>query len=130
MNILRKQNGKIKIIWILLLGLIIFISIPAIKIVSIYINYNCIISVMKNLKSDSFFQLYAINSDNIKAELLNRFELEKVPEVTADEITVTETGDRFDVRVTHHYEEKIIMDKYFVLDVDESTYIPIKKPDR
>ena len=130
MNILKKQHGKIKIIWILLLGLIIFISIPAIKIVSIHINYNRIISVMKNLKSDSFFQLYAINSDNIKTELLNRFELEKVPEVTADEITVTEAGDRFDVRVIHHYERKIIMDKYFVLDVDESTYIPIKKSDR
>lgn len=130
MNILSRQNGKIKIIWILVLGLIIFVSIPAYNIISIRINANRIASVMRTLKSDSYFQLYAISADNIKAELLNRFELEKVPEITADEITVTDAGDRFDVRVTHHYEQKIILDKYYVLDIDESAYVPIKKSDR
>lgn len=130
MYILRKQDGRIKIIWILLLGLIIFASLPAYRIISIHLHANRIISVMKNLKSDSYFQLYAISADNIKAELLNRFELEKVPEITADEITVTPSADRFDVRVKHHYEEKIILKKYFILDIDESTYIPIRKSDR
>jgi len=127
MNILRKQNGMAKIIWILLLGLIIFISIPAVKIGLIYINANRLASVMKNLKSDAFFRVYASSAENIKAELLNRFELEKLPEIKPDEIIVTAEDDRYNVRVTHHYEEKIIMDKYFTLDVDESSYVPIQR---
>ncbi|MBN1366203.1 MAG: hypothetical protein JW976_15475 [Syntrophaceae bacterium] len=125
---LKKQGGLAKIIWILLLGLIIVFSVPAIKIVSVHINARRIASVMKNLEDDAFFRVYALSgAENIKKELLLRFDLEGVPEVTSDEITVTEADDVFDVRVTHHYEVKIIMDKYFTLDIDESGYVPIKQ---
>ena len=128
MNMFRKQGGMAKIIWILLLGLIIFFSVPAVKIVSIYIDARRIASVMKNLENDAFFRVYALSgAENIKKELLLRFDLEGVPEVTSDEITVTAADDGFDVRVTHYYEVKIIMDKYFTLDVDESGYIPTKQ---
>jgi len=129
MNILNNQHGGLKSLWIFLLGIIILASVPAYKIVSVQIQAYRIASVMKILKEDSFFKLYAMTgAENIRAELLNRFELERVPEITPAEITVTQAADQYHVRVAHRYRVKIIMDQYFMLDVDESAQIPLKSP--
>jgi hypothetical protein len=123
MRILKKQHGMATISWILLLGFIITISFLAVKIIPIYYNYYRITSTLENLKSDIFFQISAKNQEKIKTELLNLLGKANLPEVTSDEITVTEADDKYNVRVKHQYKEKILKDRYFILNVDESTYI-------
>ncbi|MGP8153579.1 MAG: DUF4845 domain-containing protein [Smithella sp.] len=109
------------------MGLIIAISLPAIKIIPIYIKSIRITSTLKNLKSDMFLQVSAKNPENLKKELLNRLGIENISEVTADEITVTKVLDKYNVRIKHQYMEKILKDRYFILDVDESVDMPIIK---
>ena len=48
-----------------------------------------------------------------------------MPEITADEITVTQSYDKYNVRITHQYKEQIMEDKYFTLNIDKSVDMPI-----
>jgi hypothetical protein len=123
MHILRNQNGMSMVSWILLLGLVIVISIPAVKIIHIYIKSSHIASTLKSIKSDTLFLNNAKNPESIKTKLLNSLAIVNVPEVTPDEITVT-NANKYIVRIKHSYREKILNDWYFTLDADESVDIP------
>jgi hypothetical protein len=108
----------------LLLGLIIAVSIPATKIVHIYINSSHIASTLKSIKSDTLFLNNAKNPESIKTKLLKSLAIVNVPEVTPDEITITKDDNKYIVRIKHPYREKILNDWYFTMDADESVDIP------
>ena len=120
MHILRKQNGMTAVGWIFLL-IILIAAIPAIKIIPVYYKYYQINSALEDFKSDVYFHISAKNPENIKTELLNLFGKE-VPEITSDDITITEAGDKYNIRIQHQFREKIMNDWYFTLNFDKSTY--------
>ncbi|MGD0168367.1 MAG: hypothetical protein ABSE54_01415 [Smithella sp.] len=123
-RIFRKQNGMSMVSWLLLLGLVIVISIPATKIAQIYINSLHIASALKDIELNKLFQLNINDPKNIKTKLLKSLAILNVTEVTPDEITVTNADDKCIVRIQHHYKEKILYDRNFTLDVDESVELP------
>ena len=125
MRILNQQKGMSAIGWLLLLALIIIIAIPGKKIIPIYINYLKITVALNSLSSDLAAQADMTSSEKIKNDLLKRFKLQQMPEITADEITVTQSYDKYNVRITHQYKEQIMEDKYFTLNIDKSVDMPI-----
>jgi hypothetical protein len=125
MFILKQQKGMSAVGWLLLLALIIVIVIPGRKIIPIYINDLKITIALNNLSSDLGAQAGMTSPEKIKSDLLKRFELQHMPEITADEITVTQSLNNYHVRITHQYREKIIEDKYFTLSIDKSVDMPI-----
>ncbi|MFZ1982648.1 MAG: hypothetical protein WAU61_15200 [Smithella sp.] len=124
-RIFRKQNGMSMVSWLLLLVLVIAISIPATKIAQIYINSLHISAALKDIKLNKLFQLNVNDPKNIKTKLLRSLAILNVREVTPDEITVTNVDDKCIVRIQHHYKERILYDRYFTLDVDESVELPV-----
>jgi hypothetical protein len=126
MNTLKKQNGMSGIGWLLLV-LIIIISVPGIKIINVYIKDMKINAEINKLGGDLLkLQInLKITPEKIKSDLLDRFALKGMPEITADEITVTESDVNYNVRIQHQFKEQIIMDKYFILNVDRAVDIPI-----
>lgn len=124
MRILKKQNGMSMIGWLITIGLIIAVSIPGIKIIPIYIHSLKINQSLKNLKSDLNIQANIANPEKIKIFLLDSLKLQQMPEITPDEITVTQLDDKYIVRITHQYQERIIQDRYFTLNIDKSVDIP------
>ena len=124
-RIFRKQNGMSMVSWLLLLVLVIAISIPATKIAQIYINSLHISAALKDIKLNKLFKLNVNDPKNIKTKLLRSLAILNVREVTPDEITVTNVDDKCIVRIQHHYQERILYDRYFTLDVDESVELPV-----
>jgi hypothetical protein len=127
MSILKNQNGGSYIGWLILLVLIIIIGVPGMKIVPVYLKDMKIDGALKNLEADTVKAQAesTVTSDKIKRDLLNRYALKDIPEITDDDITVTETSDNFIVRIQHEFKVRIILDKYFTLNVDRSAEIPI-----
>ena len=127
MSILKKQNGMSLIGWLITIGLIIFVSIPAIKIIPIYIKDMKIHGEMNKLGDDivNSQEAIKITPEKIKSYLLNRFALKGITEITADEIIITESEFNFNVRIQHQFKERIIKDKYFILNSDRTVNIPI-----
>jgi len=122
---LRQQNGMTTVGWLLTVGLIIAVSIPAMKIIPIYLSDVKVHNALKKLEMDLTSQAGIMTAAKIKQGLLHRFELQNMPEITPDEIMVTQTADAFKVRITHQYSERIIKDKYFTFKIDKSVEIPI-----
>lgn len=125
MCILKKQKGMAATGWILLLIFIIIISIPAMKIVPMHINSLKITNALNNLASDLIARGKNTTPENIKKDLLERFEVTKISGVTANEIIITRTDIAYTVRVQHQYKERILNYKDYTLNVDESVDIPI-----
>jgi len=105
MAISKKQDGMSTIGWILLIGFIIAVSIPGMKIMPIYINDLKIHNALNKMKSYTAVQTNLTNPAKIKKDLLDRFELQQMPEITPDEIIVTKSQDKFTIRITHQYKE-------------------------
>jgi hypothetical protein len=122
---LKQQKGMTAIGWLLTIGLIIAFSIPAMKIIPIYFSDIKVHNALKKLESDLAAQANIITAEKIKKDLLHRFELQNMPEITPDEVMVTQTNDEFIVRITHQYKERIIKDKYFIFNIDKSVTVPI-----
>jgi hypothetical protein len=123
-RIFKKQNGMSMVSWLLLLILVIAISIPATKIAQMYINSFHISSALKDIKLNKLFQLNVNDPKKIKKRLLRSLAVLGVTEVTPDEITVTNADGKCIVRIQHHYKQKILFDRYFTMDVDESVELP------
>ncbi len=125
MDILKQQKGISAIGGLLLLVLLIVIAIPARKIIPIYINDLKITVALNGLSSDLAAQADMTTPEKIKNDLLKRFELQHMPEITADEVTVTQSYNEYNVKITHQFKEQIWEDKYFTLNIDKSVDIPI-----
>lgn len=125
MAISKKQDGMSTIGWILLIGFIIAVSIPGMKIIPIYINDLKIHNALNKMKSATAVQTNLTNPSKIKKDLLDRFELQQMPEITPDEIIVTQSQDKFTIRITHQYKEHLFKDRYFTLNIDKTVEIPI-----
>lgn len=122
---LKQQKGMTAIGWLLTIGFIIAVSMPAMKIIPIYLSDIKVHNALKKLESDLAAQANIITAEKIKKDLLHRFELQNMPEITPDEVMVTQTNDEFKVRITHQYKERIIKDKYFIFNIDKSVTVPI-----
>ena len=123
-RIFRKQNGMSMVSWLLLLILVIAISIPATKIIQMYLNSFHIASALKDIELNKLFQLNVNDPKKIKKRVLRSLAILSVTEVTPDEITVTNADGKCIVRIQHRYKEKILFNRYFTMNVDESVELP------
>jgi hypothetical protein len=127
MRILKEQSGKSNIGWLILLLVIFVITVPGVKIVPIYIKDMKINDTLKKLET-SVLKAQAesgITAGKIKVDLLNRLLAENVPDITEEDVTVTETSDKYIVRVQHQFIEKIIANKYYTYNFDKTIEIPL-----
>jgi hypothetical protein len=126
MRLLKTQHGMSRVGWLILV-LFIIILVPGIKIIPVYIKDMKIHDEMNRL-GDNLLNSQAnikITPEIIRSYLLNRFALKGIPEITADEIIITETDVNCNVRIRHQFKERIIKDKYFILNFDRAVNIPI-----
>lgn len=125
MRILKQQNGMTMIGWLLLLGLIIGISLPIIKVIPIYIASSQINYALQSLKSELAKLRKTATPEEIKKMLLTDFNLEILSEMTAAEITVKQVDNKYKIRIQHKFKGPIFSDVYIVFD--KSVDIPIQQ---
>lgn len=125
MHILKRQDGMSTIGWIFFIGLMIAAAIPGMKIIPIYINNFKIHNTLKGMESDVAAQTTLTTPAKIRQNLLDRFALQQMPEITPEDITITQFRDKVTVRITHRYKERLYRDRFFMLDIDKTAEIPI-----
>ena len=125
MRILKQQHGMTAIGWLLLLVLIITISLPAIKIVPIYIDSLKISHTLKNIEADLYLKGRKTTPEEVKKMLVTSFKNQDLPEITIDEITITQENNKYNVRVQHQFKEQMWSNLYILLISDESVYMPV-----
>jgi hypothetical protein len=127
MRILKNQSGKSIVGWLIVLLVIAIIAVPGVKIVSVYLKDAKINDTLKKLETDVLKAQAesVITPDKIKIDLLNRLSAQDITEITEDDVTITETSDKYIVRVQHLFAEKIIADKYYTRNFDKTIEIPL-----
>jgi hypothetical protein len=127
MRILRNQSGKSIVGWLIILAVIVIVAVPGVKVISVYLKDAKINDTLKKLETDVLKAQAesTITPEKIKIDLLNRLLSENIPEVTEEDVTVTETSDKYIVRVQHLFVEKIIGDKYYTRNFDKTIEIPL-----
>ena len=125
MNILKKSQGMAVIGWLLFLALFISVLIIAIQIAKIYVNSYRITNTLNLFKTEMSIRTNVLNPDVIKEELLTRFKSDNIPEITADEITVTEVDKTYYIKIKHQLKEPVLKNLYLMQVVDESVNMPI-----
>ena len=125
-HVLKKQDGMSLIGWLIAIILIVVITIPAMKIMPIYIKDIKIHSEMNKLGDDILKQdNVRITPEKIRSHLLDCFAGRGVTDITPDEILISESEDNFNVRVEHEFKARIISDQYFTLHSERTVNIPI-----
>ena len=127
MRRLKQQDGMAMIGWILLIGLIITISVLALKILPMYRYSFQILFALRNLKADQTLQIKKATPEEIKKILLTEFDYKSLKEITTDEITVSQGDNAYNVRIRHQLKEQVVGNWYIVLIIDESVDIPTQK---
>lgn len=127
MRILRNQNGRSIVGWLVVLLVIAIIAVPGVKVASVYLKDAKINDTLKKLETDVLKAQAesTITAEKIKIDLLNRLLAENIPEITEEDVTVTETSDKYIVQVQHLFAEKIIGDKYYTYNFDKTIEIPL-----
>jgi len=64
------------------------------------------------MESDVAAQTHLTTPEKIRQNLLDRFALQQMPEITPEDITVTQFRDKVTVRITHRYKERLYRDRY------------------
>ena len=127
MRSLKQQQGMTAIGWILLLGLIIIISLPAMKIIPMYLNSLKITYTLKDLKSKLSERGETITPDEIKKLLLTLLDDKMLKEIIADEITVSQENQVCKVRIQHEYKKQIAGNWYIVLEINDIVNLSLPK---
>ena len=127
MRNVKYQGGMTAVGWILLLALIITVSLPVMKIIPMYLNTLKITYAMKDLKSKISERGATIAPDEIKSLLLTLLDNKNLPEITADEIKVSQDIQGYQVHIEHEYKKKLAGHWYIVLMVDESFDLSLPK---
>ncbi len=127
MRVLKGQNGKSNIGWLILLAVIFIVTVPGVKIIPIYLKDMKINDTLKKLETDVLKAQAesTITPEKIKIDLLNRLLAQDVPEITEEDVTITETSDKYIVRVHHQFIEKIVGSKYYTYNFDKTIEIPL-----
>jgi hypothetical protein len=123
----KQQDGMAMIGWILLIGLIIAISVLALKILPMYRYSFQIPSALRDLKADQTLQIKKATPEEIKKILFTEFDHKALKEITTDEITVSQGHNAYNVRIRHQLKEQIVGNWYIVLIIDESVDIPTQE---
>ena len=123
----KQQDGMAMIGWILLIGLIITISVLALKILPMYRYSFQILFALRDLKADQTLQIKKATPEEIKKILFTEFDYKSLKEITTDEITVSQGDNAYNVRIRHQLKEQVVGNWYIVLIIDESVDIPTQK---
>lgn len=124
MQRLEKQRGMTGIGWLLVLLIILVTALIFIKLVPMYMDNFKVTSALESLKTDQ--QARGKQPHEIKKLLLNRFNIDMLPQVAAEDITVTRQENTYNVRVETQFKENMFGGLYVVLLVDEAVEIPLQ----
>ncbi len=127
MHRLKNEQGMSAIGWILLLGLIITMAVPVMKIIPMYLNSMKINFALKDLKSKLSERGGTIAPDEVKKILVTLLDEKMLEDITADEITISFENQTYKIRIQHEYKKQIVGHLSVSLMADRSVELSLPR---
>lgn len=113
------QRGMTGIGWLIVLALIGFFVLLALRMVPAYLDYFKVVSTLEALEEESGFSSPA----EIRRLLERRFDVSFVSNITPQEVEIKPAGNKFSVKASYEKREHIISNVYIVMEFDKQVMV-------
>lgn len=122
MHNLRYQRGMTLGGWIVVLALIAFFALLALKIVPIYLDGYKVISSVQSLKNDS--NARGKSARELREMLMKRLDINMVTDLPRDQIYISKVKRGYEVEVDYEVTEKIVGNLNVNVVFNEKVVVP------
>jgi len=124
MKSIHRQRGMTPIGWILVLLLIAFFTLIALKLVPIYIESFTVGSVISDLKNEP--GITSMNSREITSIINKRFDINTITSVSADDIYVEKLGDKMTISAEYEVRKPMLGNVDIMVSFNKTVEVPVR----
>lgn len=124
MKSIHRQRGMTPLGWILVLLMIGFFALMALKLVPIYLESFTVGSVISDMKNEP--GIGSMSALEITSKLNKRFDINTVTDVTTDDIYIEKTGDVMTITAEYEVRENFLANIDFVVSINKSVEVPLR----
>lgn len=115
MRSLTRQKGMTGIGWLIVLGLIGFFVLLALKMVPVYLEYYKVVSTLESLAKESGYE----SPREIRDLLERRFDISYVNTITHKDVIIKSAGKHFNVRAKYDAREHLFGNVSVLMSFDK-----------
>jgi hypothetical protein len=119
---LRKQRGVTIWGWLVILLLIAFFTMLAVKIIPLYLDGYKVVTSITSLKNDS--NAHGKTPRELRELLMKRLDINMVTDLGRDDIYISKERNGYRVEVDYVKQEKIFGNLSVVVEFNESVVVP------
>ncbi|MGB5259459.1 MAG: DUF4845 domain-containing protein [Gammaproteobacteria bacterium] len=119
MRSMNHQRGMTAIGWLLVLVMIGFFVLLALRMVPAYLDYFKVVSTLDALEKESGFS----NPREIRKLLERRFEISYVDVITPADVVIKPVGNNYTVTAAYEKSEHIMGNVYVVMDFEKEVTV-------
>ena len=119
MRSIKHQHGMTAIGWMLVLVIIGFFVLLALRMVPAYLDYYKVVSTLDALESESGFS----NPREIRKLLERRFDVSFVDAITPQDVEIKSKGNNYIVTAAYEKSEHIMGNVYVVMDFEKTVEV-------
>lgn len=121
MKTLKRQQGMTGIGWLIVLGLIAFFVLIALRLFPVYSENFNVVSSLKSLENEP--QVTRKSKADILRLIINRFQINDVKNATRKNIKISKRGGVLTVSVKYDVKTKLFGDLSLIAEFDESVEV-------
>lgn len=115
MRSLTRQKGMTGIGWLIVLGLIGFFVLLALKMVPVYLEYYKVVSTLESIAKESGFE----SPREIRDLIERRFDISYVNTITHKDVIIKSAGQYFNVRAKYDAKEHLFGNVSVLMSFDK-----------
>ena len=115
MRSIKHQRGMTAIGWLMVLALIGFFVLLALRMVPAYLEYFNVVTALESVEEESGFS----NAGEIRRLLERRFEISNVRVIFPADVEIRHQGNNFAVTASYEQREKVFGNVYVVMDFEK-----------
>ena len=119
MRSIKHQHGMTAIGWMLVLVIIGFFVLLALRMVPAYLDYYKVVSTLDALTAESGFS----NPREIRKLLERRFDVSYVDAITPQDVEIKSKGNNYTVTAAYEKSEHIVGNVYVVMDFEKTVEV-------
>ena len=112
---MARQKGMTGIGWLIVLALIAFFALLALRMVPAYLEYYKIVSTLQSIEKETGYQ----SPDEIRKLIERRFDISYVNVIQPKDVKIKSAGQNYSVRVNYDAREHLFANVYVVMSFDK-----------
>ena len=117
----QRQRGLTMISWAIIMAVIAFFAMMAIRLFPVYMEHFSVVSSMTSLVADE--DARGKSPLEIQTRLFKRFEVNDVTSVTADDVTITRDGEANTVNIVYDVQVPFLYNIDFLVHFNDTVEV-------